>query len=736
MNDKLWYASPARAWEESLPVGCGALGANVFGDPINETLTLNEDTLWSGTPRDKNNKNAKKYLPEIRRLLDEGDVVGAEEIINRYTLGDMCETYLPFADLKITSDNGDISDYRRELDILRGVFKMTCKKDGCDFSQAVFASYPARIIVIMFSSSRPQNFSISLTSKLKYSLNISERGAEISGIAPESNLPTVRGITPPTVYGNEQTSDAIRFFGAVEIITDGRRDGLCICGARELEIRVSLATSFISPFESPRADAKARALAPLEKAKSKNFDELLGEHVRDFLSLSQKFDISLGSAPDIPTDERLIRASRGESDPAFAALLVKYGRYLMISSSRPGSRATNLQGIWNEKLHPAWCSNYTVNINTEMNYWGAEPTGLSECAEPLFDFISERAQSGAKTADLHYGARGWVCHANSDIWAYTTSCGPVNERRGCSRYATWQGASGWLCRHLWEHYEITQNVGFLKKYYPIMTGAARFYLDFMVEKDGYLKTSPSLSPENIYFDKDGNKVSADVMPTMDKFIITELFQNCLAAASILGERGGIVDEIKAALSKIEPPKINSDGTLSEWSREYTEAEPDHRHVSHLYGLYPSDAINKNTKDLLAAAKKTLDRRGTQGTGWGIMWKTCLYARIGSTDRAYDMFRLIYNRLPPNAPMGNTGGGLYDSLLAACPPFQIDANFGAIAAVCEMLVRDTKDGVELLPACPAEWKEGEIRGYRLKDGRVLDFSWRDGKVTKSVIHDAL
>ena len=734
MNDKLWYSAPARAWEESLPIGCGSIGANVFGDPTNETLTLNEDTLWSGTPRDKNNRDASKYMPEIRRLLDSGDIVGAEELINRYTLGDMCETYLPFADLTVRSGGGDVTDYRRELDISRGVFNMTCKKDGAIFSETVFASFPARLIIIKFTSERPCDFEIGLSSKLKHTTDLTERGVSIFGIAPESNLPTVRGVTPPTVYGNEQTSEAIRFFGAVDILSDGARNGASVFGATALELRISLATSFISPFEIPRADARERAFAPLDKSKNVGYDSLLSGHTADFSALSGAFDLSLGDEPPYPTDERLARVSGGENDPAFAALLVKYGRYLMISSSRRSSRASNLQGIWNDKLHPAWCSNYTVNINTEMNYWGAEPIGLSECAEPLFDFISERAESGAKTARLHYGCGGWVCHANSDVWAYTTSCGPVNERRGCSRYATWQGASGWLCRHLWDHYEHTGDDAFLKKYYPIMIGAARFYLDFMTEKDGRLLTSPSLSPENIYFDKDGNKVSADVMPTMDKFIITELFSNCLKAAEILGERGGIVDELRSAIKKIDAPKINKNGTLSEWSRDYDEAEPDHRHVSHLYGLYPSDAINKNTPDLLAAAEKTLDLRGTQGTGWGIMWKTCLYARLGNAEKAYGMFKLIYNRLPYDAPMGNTGGGLYDSLLDACPPFQIDGNFGAIAAVCEMLVRDDRCGVVLLPACPKEWKDGEIRGYRLRGGKLLDFSWRGGKVEKSVIYD--
>ena len=740
MNDTLWYRRPAKAWEEALPVGNGSMGAMIYGDPTKERVSLNEDTLWSGTPRDKNNKDAAGYLPAIREKMFSGDIIGAEEIINRHTLGDMCETYLPFADMEIRSEGGEIADYRRELDISRGIYKMTCKKNGAAYSEESFASYPDKLIVILIESEKAGDYAVSLSSKLKYSLSFDISRAYISGIAPESNLPTVRGVTPPTVYGDDQTSEAIRFCGAVDIITDGEagETPLEIRGATRVELRITLSTSFISPFEVPRADAKARAEENLAAAAEKTYEELKERHISDFSSLSGAFDISIGAAaPDVPTDERLAAVSNGGSDPSFAALLVKYGRYLMISSSRPGTRATNLQGIWNEKLHPAWCSNYTTDINTEMNYWGAEPTGLSECAEPLFDFIAERAVAGAKTARLHYGCRGWVMHANSDIWAYTTACGPVNERRGCSRYATWQGGSGWLCRHLWDHYEYTKDAEYLHKIYPILKGAARFYLDFMVEdKDGYLVTNPSLSPENIYF-KGGEKVAADIMPTMDRTIIAEMLDNFIAAAALVGDAGETATLAARARKKLPPMRINKDGTLSEWSRDYEEAEPDHRHVSHLYGLYPSHSINQSTKNLLAAAEMTLDKRGTQGTGWGIMWKTCLYARIGSAEKAYSMFKLIFNRLPFDAPMGNTGGGLYDNLFDACPPFQIDGNFGAIAAVLEMLCRDDGGGnFTLLPACPKEWESGEVRGLRLRGGKTVSFSWKDGKITGSVIKNTL
>lgn len=738
INNKLWYSSPAKAWEEALPIGNGSMGAVIYGDPTKETISINEDTLWSGTPKDKNNHNAAKYLPEIRKLMKEGKIIEAEEIINRYTLGDMCETYLPFCDIDIERGGGEISSYYRELDISRGVFFMECEISGRKITEEAFASYPDKLISIRLSSSEKEDVKIHISSKLKYTTVYNDTSIAIYGMAPESNLPTVRGITPPTIYGDEETSEAIRFYCQITVNTDGaptvENDCLIISGASVTEIRLAPATSFISPFEVPKADAKKRSEEKIHAARDKSYSELRSLHEDDFLSLYSKFDIRLGTGePDIPTDERLKRASNGETDAGLSALLVKYGRYLMISSSRSGSRATNLQGIWNEKLHPQWCSNYTLDINTEMNYWGAEPTGLSECTEPLINYITELSKNGEETAKLHYGCRGWVAHSSSDIWAYTSTCGPVNERRGCSRYATWQGASGWLCRHLFDRYAYSNDKDELLRVYPTMLGAARFYLDFMYEDEsGHLVTSPSLSPENIYRFGDST-ASADIMPTMDKSIIRELFSNCLSAADVLCDDSDIISEIRAAIPKIEPIKIGKNGGICEWSRDLEEAEPDHRHVSHLFGLYPGNEINKSTPDLQKAAGITLDKRGTQGTGWGITWKTCMYARLGRVDDAYKMFSLIFNRLSPDTPMGNTGGGLYDNLLDACPPFQIDGNFGAIAAVCEMLIHDNGDGTaDVLTSCPKEYATGEIRGYRLKGGKTLDLKWENGKIVEKTI----
>lgn len=737
-NDKLWYSSPALAWEESLPIGNGSMGAMIYGDPVNETISINEDTLWSGTPKDKNNKNAAKYLPEIRRLMKEGKRIEAEEIINRYTLGDMCETYLPFCDIFVKRDSGKITNYYRELDISRGVFLMECDVDGKRISEEAFASYPDKLIDIRFLSSDGESLKICVSSKLKYTTVYNDNTIEIYGIAPESNLPTVRGITPPTIYGDEKTSKAIRFYSMMTITTDGvctpSDDGLSIVGSHKTELRLSPATSFISPFVVPSADARARSKNNINASKHLDHTELLSRHIADFSSLYSRFDIKLGNgAPDLPTNERLLRASRGEDDADLAALLVKYGRYLMISSSRPGSRATNLQGIWNEKLHPQWCSNYTININTEMNYWGAEPTGLGECTEPLINYISELSKSGSKTAMLHYGCRGWVAHSSSDVWAYSSTCGPVNERRGCSRYATWQGASGWLCRHLYDRYLYSNDKNELSRVYPMMLGAARFYLDFMYEdENGHLVTSPSLSPENIYHCGD-MVASVDIMPSMDKAIITELFSSCISAANVLGDDSDIIDEMRTALKKIEPIKIGKNGGICEWSEDFDEAEPNHRHVSHLYALYPSHMINDSTPHLQRAAGITLKKRMAQGTGWGIMWKTCLYARLSLGEDAYSMFRLIFNRLPYDAPMGNTGGGLYDNLFDACPPFQIDGNFGAIAAVCEMIICDNGDGTaDLRPSLPKAFSTGEIRGYRLLGGKSLDIKWQNGNVVEKCI----
>lgn len=730
MNNRLWYTRPGTCFNESLPIGMGRMGAMLRGDASHERIAMNEDSLWSGFLCDKNNKDAAKYLPEIRELMFSGRTIEAEEIINRYTLGNMCETYLPFCDVDIEIDGDEISEYKRELDLARGVFKMTCKKNGESFSEEAFASYPDELIVLRLCSAVPRNFKFTVSSKLRHSVEYGPR-CEICGIAPESNLPRSRGVLPPTIYGDEKTSNAIRFCGMLDITTDGRAEGCSIYGAKSVEVRVSLATSFISALVEPKADARARALAALEKAKDKTYDELLLRHVNDHAALYSAFDISLGKdAPDAPTDTRLLDACQGKNTPSFAALLLKYGRYLTIASSRPGSHATNLQGIWNEDLHPAWCSNYTLDINLEMNHWGVEATGLGECALPLFDYISELSANGEKTAKLHYDCRGWVAHSSSDIWAYSTSCGPVNERRGCSQYAVWQGAGGWLCRHIYEHFLYTSDKAFMKKYMPIMLGAARFYLDFMVQDErGMLVTCPSLSPENAYLTDDGIKAGADIMPTMDREIISELFENCLNAAEAIDYHDETIDEIRSALPKIPPIEIAPDGSIMEWSRNFPEAEKDHRHVSHLYGLYPGHSISKKTPELMKAAMKTIDKRGYQGTGWGIVWKSAMCARLQMPDMAYSMLKLIFNRLEPDAPMGNTGGGLYDNLFDACPPLQIDGNFGIIGTICEMLCRDDGDEIELLPACPTEWSSGEVRGMRLRGGKIIDFKWENGVVTE-------
>jgi len=736
MSDLLKYDHPAKAWHHALPIGNGRMGAMIYGDPTNETFALNEDSLWSGFFRDKNRAGAASFLPSIRELMEKDERVLAEEYINRYTLAEMCETYLPFADMTLQSSEAEITDYLRTLDISRGVFEMSCKKNGLDYSQTCFASYPAGVMVFKIRTEKADDFKLSISSKLKYTTSANGNTVVLRGIAPESNLPFVRGFMPPTVYGNEKTTKSIRFCGVFEIITDGTVEGgevSEIKNATDIEIRMSLATSFISPLVCPDADEYERAIAPLEKTRKMTYEELLSDHEKDFYELYSRFYISIGDEPDgLMTDERLIRASNGEIDPSLSALLVRYGRYLMISSSRPGSHATNLQGIWNDQLHPAWCSNYTLDINTEMNYWGADVTGLSECAQPLYDYIYSLSENGKKTADVHYGCRGWVAHPSSDIWAYTPPCGPVNERRGCTHYAAWTGPSGWLCRHLYEGYLYRGDKEFLRSVYPIMLGAARFYLDFMTEdKNGHLVMNPSVSPENAY--KYGNeKCSADIMPTVDKQIIMELFTNCLEAASELGDDDDILEEIRTALPKIEPMKINADGSLSEWSCDFEEAEPDHRHISHLYGVYPGRLINDNTPELKAAAEKTLDKRGNQGTGWGITWKSCVYARLGNAEKAYEMLKLIFNRIPPDAKMGNTGGGLYDNLFDACPPFQIDGNFGVIASVMEMLFCDDVNGVKLLPACPKEWHKGEIRGLKLRGGKTLSFKWENGEVTEKTI----
>ncbi len=723
MKNKLVFSRPAEKFTEASPVGCGRLGAMVYGIPGRERVALNEDTLWSGCGKDKNNPSAE-YLAAARKAVYDGDIVGAEEIANRYMLGDMSETYLPFGDLFITLPDGETAGYSRTLDMENGVVTAEWTAGGVGIKETCFASYHAQLIAVRFDFSEPSSLKAELSSQLRFGIRGEGGLLVMTGVAPEKDLPTVRGVEHDPEYGGDSTR-AIRFAGIMLTETDGETsvsDAVSVTGARYAVFYLSLATSFISKDDTS-GDAKAKAAGFLSPAP--DYRSLLSEHERDFSSLFNAAALSLCGENDLTADEMISLAIEGKATAPLCETLFAFGRYLMISASRPGSQPTNLQGVWNTEIHPAWCSNYTININLEMNYWAAEPTGLSECAEPLFDFLDRLRESGEETARVHYGCRGWTAHSGSDIWAYTTSCGPVNERRGCSRYAVWFMGPGWLCRHLYDHYVYLgkeKGLPFLRdKALPLMTGACRFYLDYLSDNGkGELVMCPSVSPENAY-EKNGEKVSFCAGAQMDSMILRELFGETLDAISVCGGYAELADEIKTALPKLPKIKLLDDGRIMEWDGDYKETEPHHRHMSHMYALYPSDQIDALPREYAEGCRRVLEKRGYEATGWSAVWKACCYARLCDGESALLCLRELMHEGSAER------SSVYPNLFLSCPPFQIDANFGIVAAICEMLLRDRGDGYEMLPALPGEWKDGEIRGLRLKNGKTLDFTWRGGKV---------
>lgn len=746
---KLQYNQPAVEWTEALPIGNGTLGAMVFGRVDSELIQLNEATLWSGGPVHKNvNPNAFQNLALIREALKAEDFDKAYNLTKNMQ-GAYSESFMPLGDLLLKQDlGGKKTDfYNRSLDIQTGLAVTNFKADGVNYKREIFASAPAKCIVMKLSADQLKKLSVSIdaSSLLKNQKEIQNQSLVLKGKAPSHADPNYIDYNKePVIYDDPAGCRGMRFELIVKpIVKDGtvsyEGNKIVIKNASEIVLFISAATSFNGFDKCPDSQGKdehAFAENPIKKASVKKYDNLVKEHLQDFQKFFNRVSLQLNeketNKSNLPTDIRLEQYAKGEKDAGLEALFFQYGRYLLISSSRTHNAPANLQGIWNNKLRAPWSSNYTTNINLQMNYWPVESASLSELFFPLDDFVKNVSVTGAETAKSYYHANGWVLHHNSDIWATTNPVGDFGK--GDPMWANWYMGANWLSRHLWEHYQYTGDTEYLKKVYPIIKGAAEFSLDWLQQdKNGYLVTMPSTSPENKYF-YDGKKGGVvTTASTMDIGIIKDLFENTSQASKILNMDADFRLKVDKAANQLLPFQIGAKGQLQEWYKDFEDEDPHHRHTSHLYALHPANLISPlNTPELASAARKTLELRGDDGTGWSLAWKVNMWARLLDGNHAYKLFKNQLRLTKDNDPKYKRQGGCYPNLFDAHPPFQIDGNFAGTAGVIEMLMQSENNEIHLLPALPDDWKEGEIKGITAKGNFTVNIKWNDGKMSQTKI----